>query len=193
MVDACQRMVACTKCSPVEIPRFFLVIRRVKSCILPKAEGCKRRYVRRMSRDDSLSRIVQPIVQFQGKARMHNDVSPRSRRISPHVPPRSEILRQGVYQTSNGLTSSLPPMQYNQVKHSLVPWPRKPLFSGRRQTRDELPYCARCAVRYAGSRRQGSVGLYDAAREGDEGRVAGGCEVGALRTGMAGYRVRVTR
>ena len=39
----------------------------------------------------------------------------------------------------------------------------------------------------AGSRLQGSVGLYDAAREGGEAQVARGREVGAFRTGMAEY------
>ena len=80
-------------------------------------------------------------------------------------------------------------MQSNHAKRSLLPSPRKRLV---RQTSDARSasllrqMCSR-VCRQAGSRRQGSVVVYDAARAGGEVRVARGREVGALRTGMAGY------
>ena len=54
----------------------------IQSSTSPKAEYCNRRYVQQLSLWQNVPRIVQPIVQFQGKAQLYNTFSEKQKNIT---------------------------------------------------------------------------------------------------------------
>jgi hypothetical protein len=87
------------------------------------------------------------------KARMHNNFSKQRKNITA-CPAQKWNIKEQVRKAKGSRAAFLP----CRVITPNAPYSRRrgSLLSGRRQTRDRLPYCARCAVGYA-SRRAADV------------------------------------